>query len=716
MSRTGTSDNEAQRLKSLDSYDVLDTLPEKEYDAITRLASYICQVPIALISLIDTDRQWFKSRFGLEAPQTPRADAFCQYTILGDDIYEVENALENETFKNNVLVQGAPDIRFYAGAPLIDPDGNRLGSLCVIDRVPRKLTIEQRDALRTLADEVMSNLELRKQKKELQESLEAHREFYSLFDTSSEIHFIADKDSNIKLINKAVTTILGYKQEEVIGRSLWNFVTGNKREKFSSILDKAKAAGGAFDLETQTISVDGQERWISWYGNYKDGKWYASGRDITYQKAIVAELELLSLVASKMINGVAISDANDNVVWVNNGFETITGFVIDDVNGKRLRDVFVPDTNNTESVKLYNERIASKQSYSVHVYATRKDGQQVWLSVITSVIYDKDGEVEKYIRILSDITARKKTQLDLEILSLAAEKSPSGMLSRDSTGVVIWMNEAMEKITGYTLEEMKGKRFGTILLGEGTDMNVFNEAVKAVAEQRSYTAELLIYKKDKTPVWVALSNSPLFNAEGNVERQVSTMVDITDRKNAEGQLKLLSLVASNTTSGVVINNSNGEIEWVNDAFEKITGYTTTDANGKHLGDILQGELTDMSIIEEGREFSKRKESFTVDLLGYRKDGKPIWITVINSVILNKSGAVEKYIEVIIDISAKKKIELELIQAKEEALSLSRAKDMFISVMSHEIRTPLNAVIGMSNLLIEDDPLPSQKENLDILKF
>src|ERR1700744_5536127 len=155
--RQKSYDGEAQRLAALESYNILDTLPEKEYDAITRLASYICQVPIALISLIDGERQWFKSKVGLGADETPRADAFCHHTIQSDEILEVEHAQTDKRFKDNNLVTGDPHIQFYAGAPLIDPEGHRLGSLCVIDRVPRKLTHEQRNALRTLADEVMSN-------------------------------------------------------------------------------------------------------------------------------------------------------------------------------------------------------------------------------------------------------------------------------------------------------------------------------------------------------------------------------------------------------------------------------------------------------------------------------------------------------------------------------------------------------------------------------
>jgi len=710
------SDSEAKRLSALSSYNVLDTLPEKEYDAITRLASYICQVPVALISLIDSDRQWFKSKVGLDITETPRDVAFCNHTILNDALLEVTDASKDEIFKDNPFVKGDAHIRFYAGAPLIDPDGNRLGSLCVVDTVPHKLTEEQREALQTLAGEVMSRLVLRKQTTELQKSLKLHKEFFNLFDTSPEIHFIAGRDGNIEQINKAVTSMLGYEPEQAIGHPLWSFVVGDNREQYAPVIEKAKAKSQSFELDTRTISLDGQEKWIAWCGAYKGGKWYASGRDITYQKNLSAEKDQLSLVASKMINGVAISNADDKVIWINNAFETITGYNFADVKNKRLRDVFVPDPANTESIKEYNDKIQSKKSYSVHVHATRKDGELIWLSVITTVIYDEAGEIERYIRLISDITSRKIAQKDLEILSFVSRKAPSGMLTRDATGIVLWMNEAMERITGYSLAEMKGKRFGTLLIGEDTDMEVFHNMVKAAQEKRPYDAEILIYKKDRTPVWVAMSNSPLFNDAGDVDRQVTNMVDITERKKAEGELKLLSLVASNTTSGVVINNGEGEIEWVNNAFEKITGYSLADIKDKHLGDILQGELTDMSIIEKGRELSRNKKSFEVDLLGYRKDGTPIWVTVINSVILNKAGDVDKYIEVVIDISAKKKVELELVQAKEEALQLSRAKDMFISVMSHEIRTPLNAVIGMSHLLLEDSPLESQKENLNVLKF
>jgi PAS domain S-box-containing protein len=716
LSKTETSpENENKRLEALDSYNVLDTLPEKEYDAITRLASYICQAPIALITLIDAERQWVKSKVGIDYEQAPREDAFCNYTILNEEILEVPDALNHEIFKHNPDVAGGLKVRFYAGAPLIDPEGHRLGSLCVVDLKPRKLTTEQKDALRTLADEVMSRMLLSKQKKELEASLEVHKDFYLLFNSSPEIHLVADRESNIELINDAIENILGYTPQQAVGKSLWQFVVGQNREQFVPVIEKAISSKEAFEIETETVTADKQVKWISWCAVTKEGKWYASGRDVTYQKKILADLEQLSLVASKVYNGVVISNANDEVVWTNEAFEQITGYNLADVTNKHLRDVLmgVPTPEQKQKLDL---AISKKESYQADLLIFRKDNKQVWVSVINSVVHNAEGEIDKFIRIIVDISLRKNAEKDIDILSFAARKSPSGTLIRDKDGKVIWMNEAFERMFGYKLDEVLGKTFGKRLMGKESNEDDFNKAVEAIQQKKAYEMELKLYRKDGAPIWAYLSNSPLLNELGDVERQITVTVDITERKTAEEQLKLLSLVASSTTSGVVINNRNGEVEWINNAFEKITGYNLHDVEGRHLGDALKGELTDVSIIERARRLSQNKQSFEVDLLAYRKDGQPLWISVINSVILTPSGDVDKYIEVIIDITSKKKVELELISAKEQALQLNRAKDMFISVMSHEIRTPLNAVIGMSRLLIDNNPLDSQKENLDILNF
>jgi len=155
--------NEGPRLEALQRYRVLDTEDEQAYDDLANLASVICGTPIALISLIDDDRQWFKSRVGIAAHQTPRAQSFCAHAILRpDELFEVDDTLADARFSNNPLVQGEPRIRFYVGAPLVTPEGLAIGTICAIDRKPRTLTDVQRNALNSLARQVVAQFEMRR--------------------------------------------------------------------------------------------------------------------------------------------------------------------------------------------------------------------------------------------------------------------------------------------------------------------------------------------------------------------------------------------------------------------------------------------------------------------------------------------------------------------------------------------------------------------------
>ena len=154
--------NEAERLAALREYEILDTEPEQAYDDLTALAAHICEVPVAMISLVDESRQWFKSRLGLSRQETPRDVAFCAHAILKPEPLVVRDALKDGRFAESALVKRSPHIRFYAGFPLATAEGLALGTLCAIDRKPRALSAKQKKAMKALARQVMALLELRR--------------------------------------------------------------------------------------------------------------------------------------------------------------------------------------------------------------------------------------------------------------------------------------------------------------------------------------------------------------------------------------------------------------------------------------------------------------------------------------------------------------------------------------------------------------------------
>lgn len=169
-------EHEVERLNTLRGYGILDTHPEDRFDDLTRLAASFCGTPISLISLVDEDRQWFKSKAGLEVCQTAREDAFCTHAIMSPELFVVPDASQDPRFANNPLVTGELHVRFYAGAPLAAPNGHHLGALCVIDRVPRELSREQLEALRTLSRQVMAQVVLGKNLDDLRVALKAREE------------------------------------------------------------------------------------------------------------------------------------------------------------------------------------------------------------------------------------------------------------------------------------------------------------------------------------------------------------------------------------------------------------------------------------------------------------------------------------------------------------------------------------------------------------
>lgn len=211
--------NEKQRLESLKALNILDTLSEVEYDQITEIASQICDTPIALISLVDENRQWFKSKVGVEASETPRDLAFCAHAILQDDVFIVENSSADERFFDNPLVTGETHVQFYAGAPILSPNGFAIGTVCVIDQIKRKLNVKQISALKALSNQITLILNNRVQIKQLKET-EAKLILKNIaYENLSQGVVLHDHTGTILEFNPAALKVLDLTADELTGKT-----------------------------------------------------------------------------------------------------------------------------------------------------------------------------------------------------------------------------------------------------------------------------------------------------------------------------------------------------------------------------------------------------------------------------------------------------------------------------------------------------------------
>ncbi len=420
-------ENEKERLAALKSYQILDTISEQSFDDITQIASQICGTPISLISLVDEKRQWFKSRVGLEATETPRDFAFCGHAINDPHkIFEVPNALEDDRFHDNPLVTGAPNVRFYAGAPLVTPDGEALGTLCVIDKNPKVLTDDQKSALEGLARQVMAQLDLRRKNTQLSTMLEKHRK-----------------------INE--------------------------------------------------------------------------------------EFEVLSLVARKADNIILILDDKKQIIYVNQAFLESCGYTEQEVLSNNPLKLFKNEYSKEIYAKL-SENIIKEKPFSMDLPYRKKEGGVLWVDTHISIVYDKKGKTEKYIAVGSDITTLREERKKLANLSLVASKTHSAVIITNATGEIEYANPAFEAMTGYLLEEVKGKKPGSVLQGKDTDPIHIEQMNAGIRSLKPFNQVILNYTKSGEAYWLSCSISPVFDQAGKLMKFVAVEQDITRQKEHENAL------------------------------------------------------------------------------------------------------------------------------------------------------------------------------------
>lgn len=427
--------NEVARLRTLKHYRILDTAAEAAFDDLAALAADICQSETAFISFIDAERQWFKAKVGLEITETPRAYAFCAHAILQpDQPLLIPDALADARFVDNPLVVGTPHIRFYAGQPLVAPDGSALGTLCVLDQVPHSLTPKQIKALQTLSRQVVDQLERRRQAAQLRRALSqqqqtvvrlvAERNFTTaVLETAGALVVVLDPLGRIVRFNRACVQTTHYLFKEVKGQYFWDvFLTPEETEPVKQAFERLRSGHFPNQHENDWLTRTGERRRIAWSNTalcHSDGSVkYVIGTGIDVTERRVAEA---ALQRSQQQQYQALVDSIGGVVWeldlqtqqftvVSQGAEQLLGFPVQQwlQNAAFWQNHVHPDDREWVLAQCSADTQA-KRDHVLEYRMLAADGRVVWVQDLISVVVENDQPV-KLRGVLVDITERKQTE------------------------------------------------------------------------------------------------------------------------------------------------------------------------------------------------------------------------------------------------------------------------------------------------------------------
>lgn len=696
-------DNESDRLQQLRELMVLDSEPEPAFDSLVRMAADICGVPVALISLIDENRQWFKAQTGLTGvTETPRDRAFCAHTIMGEGVLEVPDATVDERFNDNPLVTRAPDIRFYAGAPLQLPGGQRMGTLCVIDRIPRELSDAQRGMLRSLAQIVTETLLMRRDlivrtlsarsryELALSTSESQHR---AIVEEQTELISLAQPDGTLVYVNPAYGRHFGRLPADMLGTDLYSYIDAADRAIVRDRVAWVMSTGTALKAENRMVSAQGDEVWVAWTNSVQvqadGGKLLRSvGRDISDRKRAEAALRASEAFLQRSgrvagVGGWELDLVSSRLFWSE---QTRRIHEVPDNFQPTLASAvgFYAEEARTTIEDAVSKAVQIGQSWDLELPLVTYFGRAIWVRAVGEAEFEQ-GHAVRLIGAFQDITARKQLEqrmVDSERFVVQITDSlPVRIAYLDREGRFLFINKvhcerfgrSRSEILGHTREELLG----------ATDVSI----QRRVAAVLGGTAQRFDFDETSGGKLRRIESRliPDFDSAGNVKGFFSTGVDITERSVAEQAQRVLTTLLEVSTDFVFQADHEGRVLYMNAAAKRVLGLAPEAP--------VQGQRVVDFITDESRELLHRVVMPAVKLHGVwqgetsvqTKNGARIEVSQLVIAHRSASGHVERYSGVLRDISAQKAAREELQLQTATLQSVTEALPAIVSSVDLDLR-------------------------------
>lgn len=552
---------ELSRLAALLRYEILDTPDEAAFDDFAQLAAHICDTPIALISLVDDKRQWFKSRLGLDVSETPRDISFCTHTIEGKDIFEINDARQDQRFCDNPLVTGDPNIRFYAGAPLTSPDGYNLGTLCVIDRQPRQLSDPQRSALACLSRQIMRLFE---------ERLQAHRYAeqaalqQALLNSAASAMLVTTAEGQISGVNPTAERLFGYPEQMLIGQPLTSTLfpkdaLARRATILSNELGEAVEPG--FAVLTAPL-LEGRREMREWRLLNRNGSsvpvllnvsaihdehellrgYIVSAYDLAHQEHLQLRLQQIAAqVPGLLFQFCWRPDGNSSFPYLSEGVEEIYGLSAAEMAptiGPIYDRVHPDDRAHVLTSIRHAASTLTPWQFEHRIQHPRKGS--IWVEARATPMRQPDGSV-LWHGLVTDITERKAEQLELdkqqEMNRRLLEALSEAVVACDAEGNLTLFNHTARRWHGLDAQRLAPEQWPSayhLFQADGvTPMNTDEvPLMRALRGEHIRNLEMAIVLNG-TPRYVLANADPMYASNGQQSGAVVVLHDITDRKQVE---------------------------------------------------------------------------------------------------------------------------------------------------------------------------------------